>query len=189
MKTNYAVVYPGSLDEESTDSVNYNKTMEEAERWRERVRKQVRRFGFADVDADLVVDDILEAWRQLDFDPDKANGAKPETLLTGLTYNCCKAAMRALARSRVRETQHQDDVMAARNVDPMRREQPLKIDVQYALALLADDERNVCLAIMDGLTQREIADHCGLNRHQIRQLIDNVRERFTALGIDGWLDA
>ncbi|MCL2001734.1 MAG: hypothetical protein FWG74_09885, partial [Planctomycetes bacterium] len=43
--------------------------MEEAERRRESVRKQVRRYGFTDAEADQVVDDILDAWRQLVFDP------------------------------------------------------------------------------------------------------------------------
>ena len=159
----------------------------EYEQLRETVRKQVRRMGITDAEADQVTDDCLDAWRALTPGPGGIGGDKPEAKLAGFVANRCKVARRAIIRARARDSQHYESVMAGRNDDPTRRDEPMCIDVQNALAALSGDERRVCDAIMAGIAQREIANRFGMTRHEIFMLLGGVRERFAALGLDGWL--
>jgi len=160
---------------------------EEMERLRARVARQVRRFGFTDADADRVVDDILDAWNTFTFDPEKANGAKPETVLTGFITNRCKMAMRVLISDRARDTRYGEAMMAGNDDQTMRRDVPMQIDVRDALERLTPQERLVCEAIANGVPRQDICDRHGLSWYQWDELIAGIRSRFAALGLHEWL--
>lgn len=160
---------------------------EEMERLRARVNRQVRRFGFTDAEADQVVDDILDAWNRFAFDPEKSNGAKPETVLTGLVANRCKAAMRALVRRRARDDRYGEAMPTEESDQAIRRDASLKMDVRKAVARLVPQEREICEALANEESRQEICDRLKLNWRQWEDLIDGVRNRFGALGLHEWL--
>lgn len=161
---------------------------EEAERLRKVVLTRVRRYGFTDADADRVVDDIHDAWSQFGFDPEKANGAKPETVLFGLIANRCKTAMRGLLRSRARDSQYSDALMADKNDQPLQRDVPLRLDVQEALSRLSERERIVCEALANDVPEQRICERLGINWYGLKEIVDGIRSRFTALGLHEWLE-
>ena len=53
-------------------------------------------------------------------------------------------------------------------------------DIQEVLVRLPDRERQVCVMVMDGYTQREIADHIGVSPSTISRIFFRLRPIFRA---------
>lgn len=160
----------------------------DAERVRALVAGYVRRFGFTTAEADQVVDDILDAWNNFAFDPTKANRATRETVLGGFVVRECKAIMRKLVRSRARDTRYGEAQLTDKDDQPMRRDVPLRLDVQEALSRLSPQERAVCAALANDEPRQVICDRFDIGWFCLQGMIDDIRRRFAALGLYEWLE-
>jgi len=64
---------------------------------------------------------------------------------------------------------------------------PMKVDVQAALDKLKPQDRDTCVALAGGKTILQIAKERGCSWHTIERQVKRIRERFMAIGLDGWL--
>lgn len=158
------------------------------ERLRARVRRQVRHFGFTDAEADEVVDDILDIWTAPAFEREEGNGSKPEAMLKGLITNRCKMIQRTQIRNRAREAQYCEANTLKDDDQAMRRDVPLGIDVQDAVAQLHPRWRVICEALANGVPHNEIKTRLGITRHYFDDAISGIRAHFGALGLHEWLE-
>jgi len=160
---------------------------EKQEQLRIQVRRKVRRFEINDAEADQVVDEILDAWAGFLLDPVKAGGSKKEAVLHGIVSNCCKMALRRQARNRARDRQYAEAYSNEKSGPSVDWDVCHRLDVQDALSKLTLRDRLICEALANGVPLNAIEVRLGLSRHRLQALIESIRERFTALGLDGWL--
>jgi RNA polymerase sigma factor (sigma-70 family) len=69
------------------------------------------------------------------------------------------------------------------NVEDTHRAQ----DVQDVLARLSSEDRELCHALVVGESIHAIADRLGCGWHTVKRRIDRLREYFTEMGMDGYV--
>lgn len=60
----------------------------------------------------------------------------------------------------------------------------LKLDVQEVVARLPDDEREICHALSEGMSERKIAKSRGLTRSALRRIKARIRHAFRRCELD-----
>jgi len=167
------------------DANDYTNVMDD---WQVRlIKSRSHQMGLSSHDRDDVTQQIAIETSKFEFDPDRANGAKPETAITALVDRQMKSAAR-------RSTRYQ------RRIDHLKKASgglimetdaklDLRTDVQTALEGLSERERQVCDMLIDGDSVAEIARALDCGWHAARRLIDGIRKRFADLGLGAWIGA
>lgn len=149
-------------------------------------KRGFRRDEMADVEQQIVL-----AMADFRFDPTKANGAKEKTILTALIdrqlSTLCRARVR---RERTVATQpvdpHHDECIAPEETVPQDGA-ALVLDVRDALGRLPSQDREICMALAAGESIDEIAHARRCSWHTVKRRIDDIRQHFEHLGLDGWI--
>jgi DNA-directed RNA polymerase specialized sigma24 family protein len=163
-----------------------NRYTDIVDHWKiELLRTRARRLGFDPHDIQEAEQEIVPLLAEFQFDP--TNGATERTALTCVIDNRLKNVKRRSARY-ARHIAESRSMKCDDAVDTTARSL-LVIDVRDAVAGLPDREQAVCRGLLDGDSVHEIAKQLGCTWHTIRRLLDGIRERFTAMGLDGWLGA
>jgi RNA polymerase sigma factor (sigma-70 family) len=149
------------------------------------LRIRARRLGLGAHDIQEAEQDIVPLLAAFQFDP--SNGATERTALTRVIDNRLKNAKRRAARY-ARHIAESRNTKRDEAIDTTARSL-LVIDVRDAVAGLPDRERAVCRGLLDGYSVHEIAKQLGCTWHTVRRVLDGIRERFPAMGLDGWLGA
>lgn len=147
------------------------------------LRIRARRLGIGAHDIQEAEQEIAPLLATFRFDP--TNGATERTALTRVIDNRLKNVKRRSARY-ARHIAESRCMKRDEAVDTTARSL-LAIDVRDAVAGLPDREQTVCRRLLDGESVHEIAKQMGCTWHTIRRLLDGIRERFMAMGLDGWL--
>jgi DNA-binding CsgD family transcriptional regulator len=63
----------------------------------------------------------------------------------------------------------------------------LKLDVQLAVEALSPQDRAICAALSQGHSIAQIARDLGCDRYIVRCAVRDIRSRFQAIGLEGWL--
>jgi DNA-binding NarL/FixJ family response regulator len=141
---------------------------------------RIRRFGFPRHEWPDLLQKLALEISGFAFDPAKANGA------TELTAICCLVDRRLISALRAKR-RYQKRIGKVRPEDAYEEQPGLRLDVREALAGLSPREQAVCEGLSRGDTISEIAKALECGRATIRRLIEKIRQRFTALGLDGWV--
>lgn len=157
------------------------------------IQRRALRMGFRRDELDDVQQQIVPHVMRFVFDPAKANGAREQTALVALIDQQLKAMARAQSRYRrhVEQLRHDlgadggnEDVPATAICDEPGE---LVLDVQLAVAALPPRERAICTALGEGRSMAQIAHDLGCNWHTVRRVIGDIRTRFQAIGLEGWM--
>lgn len=158
------------------------------------IARRGRRMGFRGPDLDDAVQEAAIEVMTFEFDEDRANGASLETALTAVIDRC----LLSLRRKHARYVKHMERFLNAESaewtncddqpVEPYFKEPvDLQLDVQTILAMLSDDDRQVCTDLAAGRSVREIAHMLGCDWHTVRRQIERIREMFEQNGMGRWL--
>lgn len=167
------------------DANDYTNVMDD---WQLRlIKSRSQQMGLSSHDRDDVSQQIAIETSKFEFDPDRANGAKPETAITALVDHQMKSAARRTSRYRRRI----DHLKRATGGIVMETDAKLglRTDVRTALEQLSERERRVCDMLVDGDSTAEIARALDCGWHAARRLIDGIRQRFAELGLGAWIGA
>jgi len=157
------------------------------------INRRALRMGFRRDELDDVQQQIVPHVIRFVFDPAKANGAREQTVLVALIDQQLKAMARAQSRYRRHVEQLRQDLSADGSNDEMPRAaichepQELVLDVQLAVAALPPRERAICTALGEGRSMSQIAQDLGCTWHAVRRVVGDIRTRFQAMGLEGWM--
>lgn len=155
------------------------------ESWKvELIRSRARRLGFRCHDLEDAEQEVILDVMNFKFDPAKSNGATERTALTSLIDHQLITFQRTLRRhERLVQLDDGDEGRASEPTDS----QAIALDVRQVVERLSDDEQVVCAALSRGESVAQIARQLSVGWHAANQIVNRVRERFTALGVDGWV--
>jgi len=155
---------------------------------------RARRKGFRRDEIEDVQQEIIPAVLDFEYDSSKANGATEATALTALIDKQLTFLQRGRARRRRHEERYRelrgavDGRSAPAPVQPdPERQAALAMDVRQAVAKLTPKEQAVCAALSRDQARSRIAEDLGVSRYQLDRIIDGIRERFEAMGLDAWM--
>ena len=161
----------------------------------ELIAHRARAFGFrADQVPDLqqrIVPQLIE----LVFDPQHAAGASERTFVRKVIDRQLMRIMRDRTRD-VRRVSHETVSFADRPLltekeffaqDPWPDAQ-LHMDLVTVLRELTDVQRAVCMGLVEGHTQADIARATGRSKAAVSAEVRRVREVFRQWGMDAYLD-
>lgn len=170
------------------ETLDYNGLIED---WKlELIIDRAKRFGipkhdWPDVQQSAVLD-ILK----FEYDAGKNNTAKENTILTAIIDHKIISLIR-------KESLHQktfEEYLERKgywNTDQecfcYAVQYGFREDLQHALMQLDDQQRFVCLGLIDGLSMRKIAQKLKCRQSAIKQIIDSIRDIFEQLGVNEWL--
>lgn len=127
------------------------------------------------------------------YQADLAGGRNEAQVLYGLINNRLRSALRSQQRAQRRVARHRELL----GVSPGSAEShpafaaedrnDMQLDIQLCLAALPHEHRCVCQHLMDGDSLAQIARDMKLAWHTIARIVDQVREHFTQLELDAWL--
>ena len=149
-------------------------------------KRGFRRDEMADVEQQIVL-----AMADFRFDPAKANGANEKTVLTALIDR----QLSTLCRSKLRRERnvarqpidpHHDECTAPGRVIPQDGV-ALVLDVRESIRQLPSQDREICAALAAGESIDEIARKRRCSWHTVKRRIDDIRQHFKRLGLDGWI--
>lgn len=165
------------------------------ERWKvELIRKRARRFSFREDEIDdleqLIVPELLKA----EFDPNHAARAAERSFVITVIDRRLLSAIRERGRD-VRRVNYDADGLEEENAlpgeEPRSPDRPdnleLALDLERAMADLGPDEKAICKALMDGMSQADIARATGRSRPAICREVRKLRAVFRTLGLDDYL--
>jgi len=119
------------------------------------------------------------------FDPDKAHAASEETILCRALDN----RIRMLARGNARRLAMLDRLaQMPRNVEETHRPDDIAVDgeVRQIVAQLTPLQRQICRALMDGLSVYQVASVTGRHYTTVCRHVRHIRDAFADRGIDPW---
>ncbi|NQU22271.1 MAG: sigma-70 family RNA polymerase sigma factor [Candidatus Nealsonbacteria bacterium] len=150
------------------------------------VTLRARRYGLAGPDLDDAQQEIMLDVIAFRYDESRSNGATERTALTALIDRRLSTLRRSRRRyeERFHSSTNEQPIVA---VEEPEDEQSLTMDVRRALEMLPAEDRQVCEALADGRSIREIAQQRACGWHTVRRQVARIRQRFEALGLDGWL--
>ncbi len=155
------------------------------------IRRRAKKRGFRRDEMADVEQQIVLAMSDFRFDPAKANGANEKTVLTALIDRQLSTLCRAkLRRERNVASQpvdpHHDECIAPGHVIPQDGA-ALVSDVREALGRLPSQDREICTALAAGESIDEIARTRSCSWHTIKRRIDDIRQHFERIGLNGWI--
>lgn len=163
------------------------------ERWKvDLITARARKKGFRTDEIDDAEQEIVPAIMRFVYDPSKANGATETTALTALIDRQLTFIQRGCARRRKYERRYQQlhGAPACAPLEPDHQHRVgLTMDVRQAVADLPPLEQAVCAALARDEARFQIATEMCLTRYGLGRVIDGIRERFEAIGLDSWMRA
>ena len=150
--------------------------------------------GFRPEELDDVMQEILPEVLAFRFDSRKSNGATERTALTALVNNRLTFLQRCRARRLKTHERYLEAIgltgdksveQIAEDLDPEAG--ALAYDVREAVAGLEPQEQAVCAALSRGDNRLGIARATGMTRCAVARMIERIRDRFEALGLDAWV--
>jgi DNA-binding NarL/FixJ family response regulator len=160
------------------------------ERWKVRlVLRRARRLGLPRDGWDDVLQEIIPHVARFRFAPEQHNGAKESTGLTALVDKRLKMLVRQATRERRREKRYVDGRgLTADGPDTRRHDAAaLRLDVRTALADLSSHELFICRRLSEGRRISQIARELGASWHRVERMVEGLRRRFEAMGLNGYL--
>jgi RNA polymerase sigma factor (sigma-70 family) len=149
------------------------------------VRARIRKFGFSAHEAQDLEQELILKVRRFHFDEARSNGAKESTVLRTVIDRHLATRTRAGDRGK----RHIRKFARLRaGADIADDAVPLRLDVRLALDALPPEERAVCDALGRGESFRQIALALGCSDHKVRHIVERIRRRFHAMGLNGWLE-
>jgi RNA polymerase sigma factor (sigma-70 family) len=156
--------------------------------------RRARRMRLNRHDIDDLQQQIVPALVNFRFDPARANGASPSTVMTGVIDRQIKAHLRCEIRYQQRLERLRimlggsEDVRTSDRV-PCSAPEPvgLRMDVQATMAGLSCRERDICQALSEGLAVTTIAQQLGCGRDTVDRACARIRRRFAAAGLEAWI--
>ena len=163
------------------DRPNYDGLIED---WKiELIVQRAKRWGFKEHEIPDVLQDVVLELLEFEGDPDKAQGAQERTLLHGFVDNCLKPRRRAASRYEAKLAR----LSRFSQPDSYSSTAPLAIDIAATTTPLTPEEQRVCRLLATGHTRNAIARQLGCGWHTIDRMIEQLRERFEELELDGWV--
>lgn len=143
-----------------------------------------RRHDLEDVQQEIVLD-LLD----FRFDPARSNGATETTVLTSLVDRRLRTIRRSRRRYEQQIERMKADAAAAEGCPPCEDADPdgLALDVRCAVATLPAEEQSLCLALSRGDSISQVARDLGCSWHAANRMVGQIRRRFAAAGLDGWI--
>jgi RNA polymerase sigma factor (sigma-70 family) len=156
---------------------------------------RARRYGINRADIDDLQQQIVPVLAKFQFDPARANGASPTTVMTEVIDRQIKAHLRAKHRYQKRierlqnmtDDPNRSDTVAPVHV-PEQEHMNLRIDLQDILAQMTPRDREVCQHLSHGLSVTAIAAELGCGRDTVGRAVARIRQAFEAAGLRAWID-
>lgn len=154
---------------------------------------RMKAFRFpADQWPDLL-QNLMPEMASFHFQVERAGGRNEAQILHGLVSNRLRSVLRAQQREQRRVMRHRDLL----GVSPENAEShpafaacdraDMVLDIDMTLANLPERERSICQRLMAGDSMAQIARDLGLGWHRVQACIGRIREQFTKLELDAWL--
>ena len=157
------------------------------------INRRALRMGFRRDELDDALQQIVPHVTHFVFDPTKSNGACEQTVLVALIDQQLKTMVRTRSRYRghVERLRQDRSVMATNAEVPTAAICPeqyeMVLDVQLTVAALPPRERAICTALSEGRSLAQIAQALGCDWHTVRRAVQDIRTRFQAIGLEGWM--
>jgi len=165
------------------------------EQWKVKlVMSRARKKGFGTDETEDLLQEVVLAIIEFEFDSGKSNGATERTALTALVDRKLKHMQRSASRRMKHERLYRElcGQYDAQNIpaessecDPAD-EISLKMDLGDMVARLSKIERIICKALSKGLPRSRIARKLQLSHGRIDRIIGRIRERFTTRDLHEW---
>ena len=152
------------------------------EPWKLRlISGRARRRGFRGEDLDEVVQRIVIALLDFQFDESRSNGAKEATAVTAIVDR--QLAFYWRGESRYRKHVDQAALKSEPSID-YRNTFDESLDVQKAIASLPKCAQQVCAALGNGLSIRETAKKLGMSGHTVDRQVRFIRRHLERCGFE-----
>ncbi|MBX3452480.1 MAG: sigma-70 family RNA polymerase sigma factor [Planctomycetaceae bacterium] len=156
------------------------------------IRSRARRLGFRRHDLEDAVQEVMLAILEFEYDPDKSNGATETTALTTVIDRRLKTLLRSQKRyagllSRATDQlavacQGFDDGPYCEEAGGLERVASAELD--EILSSMDEEMQEVCRLLMEGLSTTGIAEQLGMGWHRANRIVDTIRERLQAAGLN-----
>jgi len=155
---------------------------------------RIKAFSFPPDQWPDLLQDLMLAVADFNFQPELSNGLTESQILYGLINN----RLRSVHRAQQRDQQQMQRYYKHLGLNPENPQEDhprfttedhpeIKLDIQAAIATLPPREQQVCQKLMNGLSAREIAKELGVGRASIETSIQRIRKAFTDLELQAWL--
>jgi DNA-directed RNA polymerase specialized sigma24 family protein len=144
------------------------------------VESRARRKGIQAGCVDDLQQELIFDVMNFRYEAEKSNGASEKTVFTGIVDRCLANHIRS--ESRYKSHVERFKTTANQVCDPSVHEQ-IAIDVRAAMESLTQDEKALCIAIMEGYSPNEIAQMRGCGWHAIERSMRRIRRQFEKYGL------
>ena len=144
---------------------------------------RAKRCGFRPHEIPDALQEVVLVVLDFVYDPDHANGATERTALTTIIDH----RLRKMKRTATRYHMHVERFGGQANEFSSEGVDPRAVDVADAIADLPPREQQVCHGLADGLSVAQMARQMGCGWHTVDRIIRRLRQRFTRLGLEGWV--
>ncbi|MBI5724305.1 MAG: sigma-70 family RNA polymerase sigma factor [Planctomycetes bacterium] len=163
----------------------------ELEQWKlDLALSRIRFYHFPKDDWDDILHELAVDILKFKFDPQRSNGAKESTVIFAMVDKRLKMMMRTRKRERQRMRQYQVNQTDGTDEDTFMAVEdstPMNMDVRNAMETLTPQQQDVIRRLAGGQSVKQIASHLNCGWHTIDRIIAEVRRRFDAMGLRGWV--
>lgn len=153
------------------------------ERWKVGlIATRAKRMGFRRHEIPDILQEVVPELLKFKYDPNHANGAHERSALVPIIDN----HLRKMIRSGQRYTAHLER-LAELTMEGYDHIDARAMDVAEVVACLPEREQVICRLLAQGHTRNAIARQLGCGWHTVDRMIEQLRERFEKLELDGWL--
>lgn len=152
------------------------------------IHHRARLQGFRPDEMPDVEQDI--ALEIVNFQHDPAKGGSEKTALTALIDRRLTMIIRCRVRRQKRQAKYyelNERPEASCDIRDAHRDDDMTMDVGEALSALDERSQVVCAELAQGTSRLAIAKRLQVSRYEVDRIIDVIRNRFTAAGLQAWL--
>jgi DNA-directed RNA polymerase specialized sigma24 family protein len=154
------------------------------EQWKaDLIARRAAAYGFQENDILDIQQDIVLKVMNFRYDPIKSNGAQESTVLQVLIDNELKMRL----RSEKRRNNTLQTMRWITELVPAPSKCQLAVDIHNALTCLSRIQRQICLALSEGRSIREIALKLHVDPSTIRRHMRRIGSHFQAIDLDQWI--
>ena len=139
-------------------------------------------------------DQLLDAQQEVvlhaaafEYDADRANGASEATALTAVIDHRLAKFRQTASRYEARQKRARRLYVRHENERSDLDQRLLAVDVRDAVSCLTPEEQRVCVLLSEGESIASIAESLQCHWRVVHRIIQTVREKFSELGLDGWV--
>ncbi len=159
------------------------------EKWKvDLIVSRARRLGFRRQDLEDAQQSIVLTLLAFRFDASKTNGATESTVVTSVIDHQLFNLQRRRNRCARRIIECDKDIGENSAVATAWLDGPriaARTDIAVANSRLSPIARQICAFLADGLSLNEIARELGVGWHTVNRHVQNIRQCFEQLGLDG----